>query len=79
MFDEHRVRKYSEWLERQSIETAEELICEHFAVESVYELTQDQVRAVIRFRDTMNDHDPLLYGFGEVIYNWESENNLELL
>lgn len=78
MFNEHKIRKHSEWLERQSVESAEEIICEHYGVDSIYDLSQEQIRDVLEFRHRMNVYDLLSYGFMEVVYNWQNEHDLEI-
>jgi hypothetical protein len=74
-----RIDKHEAWLERQSMESAEEIICEYFAVSGVQELTQEQIKSVAEFRNELSEYSPLFYGFTELIYTWQDENNMEIM
>lgn len=76
---EPRLDKYEEWIERQIVETAEEIVCDYFSVNSIYELTQDQIQEVLAYRKAMSDDALLAYGFTEVIYIWQNEHDVEIV
>lgn len=76
---EPRLAKYEEWIERQIVETAEEIVCDFYSVDSVYELSEKQIKEVSSYREAMNEYSPLFFGFGEIIYTWQTENDMEIL
>ena len=71
--------KYEEWLERQSAETAEEIVCEYFSGELSIELSMGQIQEVVNFWEYMNEYSPLFECFGQVIYYWQIEHHKELM
>jgi hypothetical protein len=52
-----------------------EQVTEHYAVDSIEELTRDQIDELEHFRnDVLHEYSPLQIGFSDVIQMWESEN-----
>lgn len=74
-FEWNRIHKSEEYLERIINELVFEQVTEHYAVDSIDELTRDQIDELEHFRnDVLNEYSPLQIGFSDVIQMWESEN-----
>jgi hypothetical protein len=74
-FEWNRIHKSEEYLERIINELVFEQVTEHYAVDSIEELTRDQINELEHFRnDVLNEYSPLQIGFSDVIQMWESEN-----
>ena len=74
-FEWNRIHKSEEYLERIINELVFEQVTEHYAVDSIDELTRDQIDELEHFRnDVLNEDSPLQIGFSDVIQMWESEN-----
>ena len=72
-FEWNRIHKWEENHERNITEDVEEYICEHYGVESIETLTQEQIDEVEAYRDELNEYSVMQIGFSNVINNWESE------
>ena len=70
-FEWNRIHKWEENHERSITEDVEEFICEHYGVESIEELTQDQIAELEIFRSELNEYSVMQIGFSNVINNWE--------
>jgi hypothetical protein len=70
-FEWNRIHKWEENHERSITEDVEEFICEHYGVESIEELTQDQIEELEIFRSELNEYSVMQIGFSNVINNWE--------
>lgn len=74
-FEWNRIHKSEEYLERIINELVFEKVTEHYAIDSIEELTRDQIDELEHFRnDVLNEYSPLQVGFSDVIQTWESEN-----
>ena len=74
-FEWNRIHKSEEYLERIINELVFDQVTEHYAVDSVEDLTRDQIDELEHFRnDVLNEYSPLQIGFSDVIQTWESEN-----
>lgn len=74
-FEWNRIHKSEEYLERIINELVFEQVTQHYAVDSIEELTRDQINELEHFRnDVLNEYSPLQIGFSDVIQMWESEN-----
>lgn len=74
-FEWNRIHKSEEYLERIINELVFEQVTEHYAVDSIEELTRDQINELEHFKnDVLNEYSPLQIGFSDVIQMWESEN-----
>ena len=74
-FEWNRIHKSEEYLERIINELVFEQVIEHYAVDSIEELTRDQVGELEYFRnEVLHEYSPLQIGFSDVIQMWESEN-----
>lgn len=74
-FEWNRIHKSEEYLERIINELVFEQVTQHYAVDSIEELTRDQINELEHFKnDVLNEYSPLQIGFSDVIQMWESEN-----
>jgi len=63
--------KWEENHERNITEDVEEYICEHYGIEFIEELTQNQIEELEVFRSELNEYSIMQIGFSNVINNWE--------
>ena len=70
-FEWNRIHKWEENHERNITEDVEEYICEHYGIESIEELTQDQINELEVYRGELNEYSVMQIGFSNVINNWE--------
>jgi len=71
----NRAHKWEENIERDVTDGLIELIQEHYGVDEVYELSEDQIDEVMVFRDELSEYSPLQIAFSNVYNYWESEQN----
>jgi len=82
-FEWHRTHKILDWVEREMTECVEEYVTEYYGIESVEELTDEQLAELDHFRnEELNDNHPLQMGFSNVIVHvenliWEREQENE--
>jgi len=69
-FEWNRMYKWEENHERNITEDVEEYICEHYGVEDVLDMTEDQFKEVEAFFMEMNEFSVMRQGFNTVINNW---------
>lgn len=73
-FEIPRVHKWEENIEREVTDGLWEYICEHYGVEEIADLTEEQINEVESYRDNdLNEYSPLQIGFSNILQNWESE------
>ena len=70
-FEWNRMYKWEENHERNITEDVEEYICEHYGIEFIEELTQNQIEELEVFRSELNEYSIMQIGFSNVINNWE--------
>ena len=70
-FEWNRIHKWEENHERNITEDVEEYICEHYGIESIEELTQEQIDEIEKYRGELNEYSVMQIGFSNVINNWE--------
>ena len=74
-FEIHKAHKMQEWIEDQVTEWANDLIIEHFDVDTVDELSREHIDEVIEQWEVMLDYDgTLAMGVRNCINTWENEN-----
>ena len=75
-FDVPKIHKWAENIENTLTEWAEEAIQEHYGVESMSELDEDQIAEIQAFVDDADEswYDWVCIGFKNVINWWENEN-----
>ena len=71
-FDWNRMHKWEENHERNITEDVEEYICEYYGVESIEDLTKEQIDKIEVFRSELNEYSIMQIGFSNVINNWEN-------
>ena len=68
-----RIHKAEENIEHQVTEWVYDHVFEHFGVEEVTELTEEDVQEVQAFWDSLNEYSCMGIGYSNLINNWESE------
>jgi len=82
-FEWHRTHKILEWVENHMTESVEEYVTEYYGLESIEELTEDQLAELYTFRDEeLQEYHPLQMGFSNIINHvenlmWEREQEDE--
>ena len=71
-FEWNRMHKWEENHERAITEDVEEYICEYYGVESIEDLTKEQIDKIEVFRSELNEYSIMQIGFSNVINNWEN-------
>jgi hypothetical protein len=69
-FEWNRMYKWEENHERNITEDVEEYICEHYGIEGVLDMTEDQFKEVEAFFMEMNEFSVMRQGFNTVVNNW---------
>lgn len=78
-FKVYKVGKMLDWLESQTTEWAYNLVVEHFDVDEVEQLSEEQIKEVIDQWEELIDVDSTIaLGFRNVINQWESANEIYL-
>ena len=72
-FEWNRMYKWEENHERNITEDVFEYVLEHYGVEEVEELTQEQINEVQAYRDELNEYSIMQIGFSNLINQWESQ------
>jgi hypothetical protein len=73
-FEWGRIHKWEENYERDITDDVRTQICEHYGVEEVTELTEEQINEVQVFRDELNEYSVMQWGFSNIYSEWEMEN-----
>jgi len=73
-FEWNRIHKWEDNFESQITDAVFEYVCEHYGVEEVTELTEEQLNEVAAFRDELNEYSPMQWGFSNLMSQWEMEN-----
>jgi len=66
-FDWPRIHKIEENVEMEMINYVYDYVCEYFDVDDINELTEEQIEAVEKFRNEINEYSPLQYGFSALL------------
>jgi len=72
-FDWPRIHKWEERIESDVTDSVYEYVMEHYGVDEIVELTEEQIKEVEDFRDELNEYSPMQWGFSNLINHWESE------
>lgn len=72
-FDWPRIHKWEERIESDVTDSVYEYVMEHYGVDEITELTEEQIKEVENFRDELNEYSPMQWGFSNLINHWESE------
>ena len=78
-FEWNRIHKWEENIERNVTDSVYEYVCEHYSIDDVEELTEEQLAEVEAFRDELNEYSLMQIGFSNLInhvesIHWEKEN-----
>lgn len=78
-FDVPKIHKWAENIENTLTEWAEESIQEHYGVDEMSELNEDQIAEIQAFVDEAEDawYDWACIGFRNVINWWENEQYVD--
>lgn len=69
-----RIYKIEEFYESQIISDVVDNVLEHFDVEEIEDLTEDQIEQVRSFSEELNEFSVMQIGYSDVINIWEREN-----
>ena len=74
-FEWGRIHKWEENIEREVTDAVEERVTEHYEVEDIVDLTQEQIDEVTAWRDEhVSEYSPMYIGFTNVFNRWDDEN-----
>ena len=73
-FEWHRIHKWEENIERDITDAVEQQIMEHYDVEDITTLTEEQMNEVMAFREELNEFSVMQWGFSNIYSQWEMEN-----
>ena len=77
-FEWKKMYKVEEHLEREAFACVEHKLCDTFNVESVDELTKEQIDVVMDWRENNVNEYSMMYGAFQDVYNyWEMNNEQE--
>lgn len=73
-FEIPRVHKWEENIEREVTDELFEYVCEHFGVDEIGDLSEEQIQEIESYRDNdLNEYSPLQIGFSNILSQYESE------
>ena len=73
MFHWDRMYKHEENIERDITERVEEYVCEFYNVETIFDLTENNIDDLESFANNdLNEYSVMQVGFRNIINNWES-------
>jgi len=74
-FEWHRIHKWEENIESQVTDAVEEQVTEQYGVDSIEDLTEEQIDQVMSWRDEhVSEYSPMYIGFTNVYNTWENVN-----
>jgi hypothetical protein len=73
-FEWGRIHKWEENYERDITEDVRTYVCEHYGVDDITELTEEQINEVQAYRDELNEYSVMQWGFSNIYSEWEMEN-----
>ena len=74
-FEWHRMHKWEENIESDVTDAVEQQVTEQYGVDSVVDLTKEQVDEVMAWRDEhVSEYCPMYIGFTNLYNTWENEN-----
>ena len=73
-FTWNRIHKWEENHERRILEDVSEYVCEHYDIESVDDLTDDQFTEIVRFaQKELSEYSVMQSGFSQLISYLENQ------
>jgi hypothetical protein len=73
-FEWNRIHKWEENIERDVTDAVEQQIMEHYSVDDITTLTEEQMNEVMAFREELNEYSVMQWGFSNIYSQWEMEN-----
>ena len=73
-FEWNRIHKWEENIERDVTDAVEQQIMEHYGVDDITTLTEDQMNEVMAFKEELNEYSVMQWGFSNIYSQWEMEN-----
>jgi len=73
-FEWNRIHKWEENIESEVTDAVEQQIMEHYAVDDITTLTEEQMNEVMAFREELNEYSVMQWGFSNIYSQWEMEN-----
>ena len=73
-YDWSKIYKAEENIEMQITDWVYEHVLEHFGVDEVTDLTEENILEVQAFWDNLNEYSCMSIGYSSLINNWEAEN-----
>ena len=73
-FEWNRIHKWEENYERDITDDVRTQICDHYGVEEIIELTEDQINEVQAYREELSEYSVMQWGFSNIYAEWEMEN-----
>jgi len=75
-FEWFKMYKHEENIERDVTDRVYEYVCEFYSVESIIDLTEEQIDEIERFmEDNVNEYNVMSVGFSNLLHDWDSENS----
>jgi len=71
-FEWNKIHKYEENFEREIREAVEEYVLEFYDIESVGELTEEDITSIADFKNWIGEYSVMQIGFSELIAEWEN-------
>ena len=65
-FEWNRIHKWEERIESDVTDSVFEVVCEHYGIDEVEDLTKEQIEEVREFWDGMNEYSPIYIGFSNL-------------
>ena len=74
-FEWPRIHKWEDNIESQVTDAVEEQVTEQYGVDSIEDLTEEQIDQVMSWRDEhVSEYSPMYIGFTNVYNTWENVN-----
>jgi len=71
----HRMHKDEEYIEREAYSCVETAICNHYDIEDIAELTEEQWVDIHAWQEeNVGEYSPMNMGFSDVYNVWEMNN-----
>jgi len=65
-FEWPKLYKWEDNIESQVTDGVFEYVCEHYGVDEVEELTEEQIEEIREFADDLNEYSPITWGFNNL-------------
>jgi len=65
-FEWPKLYKWEDNIESQVTDGVFEYVCEHYGIDEVEELTEEQIEEIREFADDLNEYSPITWGFNNL-------------